>query len=123
MSKHLSAADLRRARLVCKHWRGVLAPLTTTATTPLEPGTVTKWRAQLHTMLYSLPNLQDLTVGGRLSDVGAQQLAVLEGATQLRCLRIPNGQALRDRSLQVGFRHTVCPFQGTGCPQRCWRHQ
>ncbi|GBF99875.1 hypothetical protein Rsub_12671 [Raphidocelis subcapitata] len=101
VAKWLPRADARRARLVCRAWRGSLAALSTSATTPPEASTVTRWRAQLDTMLASLPCLRELTVGSRLSDVGAQQLSVLAGAGQLRVLRIPHGHALRDRSIQA----------------------
>lgn len=101
VSKWLSSADLRRARLVCKPWLAALATLSTKATTPPEPSTVTKWKAQLETMVLAMPCLQHLTIGSKLSSVGAQQLGVLAGALQLRAINIPYGQALQDRSLQV----------------------
>ena len=99
----LSPADLRRSRLVCRNWHAVLTPLSTTASTPLEPGTVGKWKAQLSCMVRSLPCLRELTIRSRLSDVAAQQLLILAAATQLRSLKIPHGQDLRDKSLQVGW--------------------
>jgi hypothetical protein len=101
VSRWLSPADLRRARLVCKSWLAALATLSTKATTPPEAASVTKWRTQLETMVLALPCLQELTIGSKLSTVGAQQLGVLAGAHQLRCIHIPYGQALQDRSLQV----------------------
>eukprot|EP00882_Tetradesmus_deserticola_P017301 GHRQ01018532.1.p1 GENE.GHRQ01018532.1~~GHRQ01018532.1.p1 ORF type:complete len:188 (+),score=18.19 GHRQ01018532.1:1119-1682(+) len=101
VSSWLSPADLRRARLVCKSWLGALATLSTKATTPPESRSVTEWRAQLETMVLALPCLQELTIGSKLSSVGAQQLGVLSGAHQLRCLHIPYGHALQDRSMQV----------------------
>lgn len=101
VSRWLSPADLRRARLVCKSWLAALATLSTKATTPPEANSVTKWREQLQTMVLALPCLQELTISSKLSSVGAQQLGVLAGARQLRCIHIPYGQALQDRSLQV----------------------
>ncbi|KAF8061950.1 AMY1.2 [Scenedesmus sp. PABB004] len=97
----LSAADLRRARLVCKAWLKALAALATRATTPPEPASVSAWKGQLELMALALPCLQELTIGGRLSAVGAQQLGALAAARQLRALHIPHGQALQDRSLQA----------------------
>jgi hypothetical protein len=61
-------------------------------------------------MVLALPCLQELTIGSKLSSVGAQQLGVLAGAHQLRCIHIPYGQALQDRSLQV---------RGRGDQQQC----
>ncbi|WIA38522.1 hypothetical protein OEZ86_001843 [Tetradesmus obliquus] len=101
VSRWLSPADLRRARLVCKSWLAALATLSTKATTPPEAASVTKWRGQLEAMVLALPCLQELTIGSKLSSVGAQQLGVLASAHQLRCLHIPYGQALQDRSLQA----------------------
>lgn len=101
VAKWLPTADARRARLACRAWRSALEALATTAATPTEACTVTRWRAQLDSIVASLPCLRELTVGSKLSDVGAQQLAVLRGASQLRCLRVPHGGALRDRSMQV----------------------
>jgi hypothetical protein len=104
VTRWLPRADARRARLVCRAWRAALAALSTAAATPSEASTVTRWRAQLDSMVVSLPCLQALTVGSKLSDVGAQQLAVLAGVSQLRALRIPHGHSLRDRSIQVRMR-------------------
>ncbi|KIY97766.1 hypothetical protein MNEG_10195 [Monoraphidium neglectum] len=101
VAQWLPRADARRARLVCRAWRGALAGLATAAATPAEASTVTRWRAQLEAMVASLPCLRELTVGSRLSDVGAQQLAALAGVPQLRMLRIPHGHALRDRGVQT----------------------
>jgi hypothetical protein len=100
VAQWLSAADLRRARLVCKTWYGALATLTTKAATPAE-SLVPQWKGQLEAMLQAFPCLHELTISSRLSSVAAQQLGVLASAKQLQVLNIPQGQALQDRSLLV----------------------
>jgi len=100
---------------VCRAWRAALAGLSTAACTPAEASTVTRWRAQLDSMVVSLPCLRELTVGSKLSDVGAQQLAGLAGVPQLRCLRIPHGHSLRDRSIQVRRCSCGCSVDLCGC--------
>lgn len=122
----LGPADARRARLVCRHWRASLNALSTRATTPPETGTVSRWKGCLNSLVCSLPALQEVTVGGRLSDVGMQQLSELRRASQLRQLTIADGQALRDKSLQVrpqgrGGRFVLQPQSPVGrCPKRRW---
>eukprot|EP00878_Enallax_costatus_P009699 GHUV01010131.1.p1 GENE.GHUV01010131.1~~GHUV01010131.1.p1 ORF type:complete len:188 (+),score=37.56 GHUV01010131.1:1603-2166(+) len=105
VSQWLSPADLRRARLVCKPWLKALSTLGTKATTPPESSSVTKWKLQLEAMVAALPCLQEVTIGSKLSAVGAQQLSVLAAAEQLRVLNIPQGHAVQDRSLMVRW----CP--------------
>jgi hypothetical protein len=120
VAQWLPRADARRARLVCRAWRGALAGLATAAATPAEASTVTRWRAQLEAMVASLPCLRELTVGSRLSDVGAQQLAALAGVPQLRMLRIPHGHALRDRGVQVRTCLCACAH-ACACACMCMR--
>lgn len=98
---------------MCKPWLRALSTLSTRATTPPEPGTVTKWKCQLESMVMALPCLQQITIGSKLSAVGAQQLSVLAAADQLRTLNIPQGHALQDRSLMVSHmdQHVVAAAQ------------
>lgn len=86
---------------MCKPWLNALSTLSTKATTPAEPSTIAKWKRQLEAMVAALPCLQEVTVGSKISAVGAQQLNVLAAAPQLRILNIPQAQALQDRSLMV----------------------
>lgn len=103
----LSPADARRARLVCRQWRGSLNALSTKATTPVDSGTFSRWRGCLSSLVVSLPCVKEVTIPGKVSDVGMQQLPLLAAAGQLRELRIPCAQALRDRSLLVSTRAMV----------------
>lgn len=101
VARWLSAADLRRARCVCRQWRAAMSALATTAQVQLLAGTLGHWKQQLGALVAALPFLAVLEVHGRLSDVAAMQLTQLERAKHLRALKILSGQDLRDKSLQV----------------------